>query len=303
MDRLRLIVLGSAAGGGFPQWNCGSAVSALYWQGDARVVPRTQSSIAASIDGTHWVLLNASPDIRHQIMATPALHPWRGQRHSPINAVVLTNGDIDHIAGLLTLRERQPFALFATAAIHDVLSANPIFDALDRDLVQRRAIHLGETVETGIGVGIETFPVPGKVPLFMEDGEPDIGAETETTIGVRIIGIDGASAYYVPGCAFLSPALRQRLTDAPLVFFDGTLWTDDEMIRQGVGQKTGQRMGHISMSGPDGSIEAFKDLGIARKVFVHINNTNPILIDDSPERRAAQAAGWEIAVDGMEIAL
>ena len=303
MDRLRLIVIGSAAGGGFPQWNCGSAVSSLFWQGDARVVPRTQSSIAASVDGSRWVLLNASPDLRHQIIATPALHPRRGERHSPIAAVVLTNGDIDHVAGLLTLRERQPFDLFATAAIQEVLSANPIFEALDRSVVRRHTIALGETVDTGTGVEIEIFPVPGKVPLYMEDGEPEIGAETETTIGVRIVGRDGASAFYVPGCAFLSPALRERLANAPLVLFDGTLWTDDEMIRQGVGQKTGQRMGHISMSGPDGSIAAFEDLGVARKVFVHINNTNPVLIDGSPEQRAAVAAGWEVGVDGMEIAL
>jgi pyrroloquinoline quinone biosynthesis protein B len=303
MDRLRLIVIGSAAGGGFPQWNCGSAVSALFWQGDARVVARTQSSIAASVDGERWVLLNASPDLRHQIIATPALHPHAGERHSPIAAVVLTNGDIDHVAGLLTLRERQPFDLYATAAIQQVLSANPIFEALDRTVVRRHTIALGETVDTGTGVAVEIFPVPGKVPLYMERGEPEIGAETDTTIGVRVIGRDGADAFYVPGCAFLSPALRARLADASLVLFDGTLWTDDEMIRQGVGQKTGRRMGHISMSGEDGSLAAFKDLGVARKVFVHINNTNPVLIEGSPERRAAEAAGWEIGVDGMEIAL
>ena len=303
MDRLRLIVVGSAAGGGFPQWNCGGAVSALFWEGDTRVVPRTQSSIAASVDGKRWVLLNASPDLRHQIIATPALHPRAGERHSPIAAVVLTNGDIDHIAGLLTLRERQPFDLYATAAIQEVLSANPIFEALDRGVVRRHTIVLGETVDTGTGVLVEIFPVPGKVPLYMENGEPEIGAETETTIGARVIGRDGASAFYIPGCAFLSPALRERLADAALVLFDGTLWTDDEMIRQGVGQKTGRRMGHISMSGADGSIEALKDLGVTRKVFVHVNNTNPVLIEDSPERRAAEAAGWEIAVDGMEISL
>jgi pyrroloquinoline quinone biosynthesis protein B len=303
MARLQLIVIGSAAGGGFPQWNCGRAVSSLFWQGDTRVVPRTQSSIAASVDGSRWVLLNASPDLRHQIIATPALHPRAGERHSPIAAVVLTNGDIDHVAGLLTLRERQPFDLYATAAIQEVLSANPIFEALDRTVVRRHTIALGDTLDTGAGVAIEIFPVPGKIPLYMENGEPEIGAETEATVGARIIGRDGAETFYIPGCAHLSPGLRERLKDASLVLFDGTLWTDDEMIRQGVGQKTGQRMGHISMSGDGGSIAAFKDLGVARKVFVHINNTNPVLIDDSPQRRAAEEAGWEIAVDGMEIAL
>jgi pyrroloquinoline quinone biosynthesis protein B len=301
MDRLRLIVVGSAAGGGYPQWNCGSAVSALFWEGDTRVVPRTQSSIAASVDGKRWVLLNASPDLRHQIIATPALHPQAGERHSPIAAVVLTNGDIDHIAGLLTLRERQPFDLYATAAIQEVLSANPIFEALDRGVVRRHTIVLGETVDTGTGVQVEIFPVPGKVPLYMENGEPEIGAETETTIGARVIGRDGASAFYIPGCAFLSPALRKRLADAALILFDGTLWTDDEMIRDHVGVKTGKRMGHMSVSGADGTVAAFAGLDVKRKLFIHINTTNPILLDDSAERAEAEAAGWEVTYDGMEI--
>ena len=303
MSRLRLVVTGSAAGGGFPQWNCGKAVSARYWRGDAGVVARTQSSMIASVDGERWLLLNASPDIRQQIIATPVLHPSPGARHTPIEAVLLTNGDIDHIAGLLSLRERQPFVLYATAAIHEVLDRNQIFDALARDIVERRTIGLGDIVETEPGVGFEIFAVPGKVPLFMEDGDPLIGAETDTTIGVRLFGRAGETAYYIPGCALVPPPLRQRLSGADLLLFDGTLWTDDEMIRQGVGEKTGRRMGHISISGADGSIAAFAELGIRRKVFVHINNTNPVLIEDSPERGKAEQAGWEIAHDGMELAL
>ncbi len=303
MDRLRIIVIGAAAGGGFPQWNCGKGVSMRFWRGDENVTARTQSSIIASVDGERWLLLNASPDIRHQIVSTPVLHPRQGERHSPIKAVLLTNGDIDHIAGLLTLRERQPFTLYATSAVHDVLAQNVIFDALDRSTVDRRTLTLEGVFETGFGVGFEIFSVPGKVPLFMEDGEPEIGAETDTTVGVRLFGPSGETAFYVPGCARLPPALRNRLANAEVVLFDGTLWADDEMLTAGVGQKTGQRMGHISMVGPDGSIAAFRDLNVRRKIFVHINNTNPVLIENSDERRQAVTAGWEIAEDGMEVRL
>lgn len=303
MGRLRLIVLGSAAGGGFPQWNCGAAVSGLYWQGDTRVVARTQSSVAASADGERWLLLNASPDLRQQIIATPALWPKEGGRNSPVSQVLLTNGDIDHVAGLLSLRERQPFRILATESMLAVLEDNPIFNALDRGLVERQRIALGEVVDTGIGIRAEAFAVPGKIPLYMENGEPEIGTETDATIGVALEGPEGEGAFYVPGCAHMSEALRGRLADAPLVLFDGTLWRDDEMIAAGVGAKTGRRMGHISMAGADGSIDAFASLGVARKVFVHINNTNPVLIEGSAERREAEAAGWEIGYDGMEIAL
>jgi len=301
MNHLRLIVVGAAAGGGFPQWNCGKAVSALYWQGDSDVTPRTQSSLIASVDGERWLVLNTSPDIRQQIIATSALHPRLGERHSPISSVLLTNGDIDHVAGLLTLRERQPFSLYATSAIHEVLDSNPIFEAVNRTVVGRHTVALNEIVETDTGVGFEIFAVPGKVPLYMEDGDPEIGAETETTVGVRLFDDAGNTAFYIPGCAFLSDSLRDRLTSADTVLFDGTLWTDDEMKRQGVGEKTGQRMGHISMSGPDGSIAAFDDLNVRRKVFVHINNTNPVLVNGSPECQQAEAAGWQVAYDGMEI--
>jgi pyrroloquinoline quinone biosynthesis protein B len=303
MSRLRLIIIGSGAGGGFPQWNCGKAVSALYWQGDPRVAARTQSSVIASVDGERWLLLNASPDLRNQIISTPALHPRPGERHTPIASVLVTNGDIDHIAGLLTLRERQPFVLLATRSMLDVLAANPIFEAVARDVVPRRAIALGDPVDTGIGLTVELFPVPGKVPLFMEDGEPDIGAENESTVGVRLSTDDGAVAFYIPGCAFLSDRLRERLAGAPVVLFDGTLWNDAEMITQGVGHKTGHRMGHMSISGPEGTIAAFAELRAGRKIFVHINNTNPVLIEGSPERAAAVEAGWEIGYDGMEVVL
>lgn len=303
MGRLHVLVLGSAAGGGYPQWNCRGPISSLFWDGDPRVEERTQSSIAVSHDGETWALLNCSPDIRQQIIRTPRLQPRRAPRHSPIASVLLTNGDIDHIAGLLSLRERQPFRLLATPAVLEVLQANRIFEALAPDLVSRCPVSLDESIPLVGDLVAEIFPVPGKVPLYMEEGEPEIGAEGESTVGVRIAAPGGPQLFYIPGCAHVPETLKTRVGGADLLLFDGTLWQDDEMIQAGVGQKTGHRMGHISMSGPDGSIAAFRDVPLGRRVFIHINNTNPVLVEGTPERRAAEEAGWEIARDGQEIAL
>jgi pyrroloquinoline quinone biosynthesis protein B len=299
---MRIIVLGSAAGGGFPQWNSACPVGSLAWRGDPSARWRTQCSLAVSADGERWVLLNASPDLRQQILATPALHPRRTPRHSPIETVVLTNGDIDHIAGLLTLRESQPLTVLATQDILDVLAANPIFNVLNPGYVSRQRLVLDQPTESA-GLSLRPFTVPGKVALYLEEGEPDIGAESGTTIGLEVRDAAGRGFFFVPGCAALSPTLAERLRDAELVFFDGTLWTDDEMIRTGTGIKTGRRMGHMSMSGANGSMAALEALGIRRKVYIHINNTNPALLEDSPERAALTAAGFEVAHDGMEIAL
>lgn len=304
---LRALIVGAAAGGGLPQWNCNGPNSSTFWRGDAPLTPATQSSLAVSLNGTDWALLNASPDIRMQIMARPQLQPRAGHplRDTPIRSVLLTNGDIDHIAGLLTLREKQAYELFSTASIAEVLAENPIFNALDPDFVTRRVIELDTRFDLLPGVTATLFAVPGKVPLFMEGGHGGDAVQTdlmgEQTVGVEIS--DGESTlYYVPGCARMVPGLEDRLRGAALVLFDGTLWADDEMIQQGVGQKTGARMGHMSISGPEGSMDAFDGLNVARKVYVHLNNTNPVW-GDGPERAEAQARGWEIAYDGMEIAL
>lgn len=299
----RALVLGAAAGGGLPQWNCNGPNSAGFWGRGERLAPATQSSLALSADGRAWVVLNASPDIRAQIMATPALQPREptvfGLRDSPIAAVVLTNGDIDHVAGLLSLREKQAFDLWATPAIHAILRANPIFDALDPALVRRREIGLEHEFEPAPGLTLRLFAAPGKPPLYLEGPAPVTDLEGEQTAGVAI----GDSAFYLPGCARMSPALADRLRGAATVFFDGTVFEDDEMIRLGVGAKTGRRMGHMAMAGPDGSMAAFAGLGVRRKIYVHINNTNPVWRPASPERAAVEAAGWEIAHDGMEVTL
>jgi pyrroloquinoline quinone biosynthesis protein B len=299
---MRLIVLGAAAGGGFPQWNSACPVGRRAWQRDPAAGWRTQCSVALSADGERWTLLNASPDLRQQILATPALHPERGPRHSPIIAVVLTSGDVDHVAGLLDLRESQPFTLYGTSAILQVLESNPIFNVLNPEFVRRRRLTLEQPVALDGGPTIVPFTVPGKVALYLEGDAPGIG-ETEDVIGLELRAAQGARAFFIPGCARLTPALADRVRGAALVLFDGTLWTDDEMIRSGTGVKTGARMGHMSLFGPDGTLAAFAPLEVRRKVLIHINNTNPILLDDSPERAAVNAAGWEVAYDGMEIEL
>ncbi|HEX7969115.1 MAG TPA: MBL fold metallo-hydrolase, partial [Stellaceae bacterium] len=231
-------------------------------------------------------------------------------RDSPIAGAVLTNGDVDAIAGLLTLRESQKLALYATPRVLDVLAANSIFSVLNPDFVARRPLALGQPTDLATsdgrptGLRVEAFSVPGKVALYLEDAaiEQRLAQRSEDTIGLAVSApATGKRFCYVPGCAALDDDLRARLRGSPLVFFDGTLWRDDEMIRAGLGAKTGQRMGHLSVSGPEGSIAAFRDLGVKRKLFIHINNTNPILCAGSPERAAVEAAGWEVARDGLDI--
>jgi pyrroloquinoline quinone biosynthesis protein B len=304
-------VLGSAAGGGLPQWNCNGRNSADARKGAAGLVPRTQASVAVSADGRQWVLLNAAPDLRQQINDTPQLHPAPdgGPRNSPIKAVVLTNGDVDAVAGLLCLREGQPLTVYGTARVLGVLASNNIFDVLDPNVVKRVTMTFGrpfavEGPSGPVGITIEAFPVPGKVPLYLEDAEAGTGFGTQEgdTAGLKVTETaSGRHFFFVPGCAKLDDALRARLEEAPLLFFDGTLYTNDEMIAQGLLNKTGERIGHMNMSGSAGSIESLAPLNIGRKIFIHINNSNPALREDSPERAAVEAAGWEVSYDGMEV--
>jgi len=300
MGQLTAIVLGSAAGGGFPQWNCRCGVCRLAWDGDPRVTPRTQASLAVSADGERWTLLNAAPDLRAQLAATPALHP-RTLRGSPIEAVALTGGEIDQTAGLLSLRERQPFALFGTRDTLAALDGNPMFGALAADVVTRHAVAPGVPFGLPGGLSAELFTAPGKVPLYLEKGAVETSVESGVNVGVEIRS-GGAALMFVPGAAAITPALRDRLVRADVILFDGTLFTDDEMIKSGTGEKTGRRMGHIPIGGADGSLAALKGLG-KRRIYIHINNTNPILVDGSPERRRVEDAGFEVAADGLEIRL
>lgn len=300
MSNLTAIVLGAAAGGGFPQWNCRCAVCRLAWDGDPRVTPRTQASLAISADGERWTLLNAAPDLRAQLAATPALHPRGEKRGSPIHAVVLTGAEVDQTAGLLNLRERQPFLLAGTAETLAAVRANPIFDVLS-DVVIRRAVEPGQSFVLPGGLSAELFLVPGKVPLYLERGTVATAEETGVNVGIEV-SAGGARLCFVPGAAAMTDALRARLEKADAILFDGTLFTDDEMIASGTGEKTGRRMGHMPIDGADGSLHALNGLG-KRRIYIHINNTNPVLIEGSPQRHAAEAAGWEVAADGQEILL
>ncbi|MEM8690642.1 MAG: pyrroloquinoline quinone biosynthesis protein PqqB [Pseudomonadota bacterium] len=293
---MKIVVLGAAAGGGLPQWNCGCQNCEMARHGQ---LPRmTQSSVAVSVTGARWAVLNASPDIRQQLDVVTVMHPG-ALRGTPIQSVVLTNGDIDHVAGLLTLREKTPFTVYATSDGLDLLAQNPVFGVLDAELVARRPIALDTVFEPIDGLHVTPFAVPGKVPLFMEDDDLDLQAMGEQTVGLKLQTAE-KTAYYIPGCATVPDWLRHQLSDGDMILFDGTVWENDEMQQTGTGQKTGARMGHIAMAGADGSLARLAHLE-GRKVYIHINNTNPVLRPDSPERAEVEAAGWIIAQDGMEL--
>ena len=304
-------ILGSAAGGGFPQWNCNCRNCASARAAKPGFMPRTQSSLAVSADGANWALLNASPDLRQQINDNPELgaRPGQGLRDSPIKAVVLTNGDVDHIAGLINLREGQAFSIYAADRVLATLNANSVFNVVSHANAPRIPLPLDEPLALGgagvdLGLTVEAFAVPGKIALYLETEGANFGSRAGDTIGLRVrANATGKEFFYIPGCAEIDAPLAKKIKGASLLFLDGTLFTDDEMVTQGLSQKTGQRMGHISMSGQQGSIEAIKPLGIARRIYVHMNNSNPALEDGSAARAAVEAAGWIVGYDGMEVRL
>lgn len=308
---LRVVVLGAAAGGGVPQWNCGCPVCRAA-RSEHPELQSTQASIALSADGEHWFLINASPDLRQQLTATPQLHPKAGKlRHSPISGVILTNGEIDAVAGLLSMREGSPFTVYAHGKVLAILGDNSIFNVLNAKNVKRQPIELDTTFEPTLpdgapsGIEILPFAAPGKSAWYLE-GKAHPAGDTGAgdTLGLRIGDkATGRYFYFLAACADVTDDLKSRLAGAPLIFFDGTVWRDDELIVAGLGSKTGQGMGHIAMSGDGGAIEALSGLDIGRKVFLHINNSNPALLHDSAERQQAERAGWQIPADGTEITL
>ena len=299
---LRVVVLGAAAGGGVPQWNCGCPICRAARNGHSEL-RSTQTSIAISADGADWFLINASPDLRQQLIATPQLHPLAGKlRHSPVTGVILTNGEVDALAGLLSMREGWPFTIYAHPKVLAILKSNSIFDVLSEANVKRQAIAVDQafepTLSDGAPSGIEILPftVPGKAAWYLRDKVRDGEGDT---LGLRIR--DKATdkhLVFVAACADVSDDLKSRLAGTPLLFFDGTLWRDDELIAAGLCTKTGQSMGHIAMSGKGGAIESLAGLNIERKLFLHINNSNPALLRGSQERNMAERAGWQIPADG-----
>ncbi len=306
---MRIRVLGSAAGGGFPQWNCGCANCRGVRAGALRAVPRTQESVALSADGEGWFLLNASPEIRQQIEAFPPLHP-RGPRHSPIEGIVLTNGDLDHCLGLLSLRESHPLVVYATERVRrGFTEGNALYRTLERfpEQVTWRPLKLGREEELTLaggrpsGLTVEAVAVPGKLPIHLEgrlvpDPEDNVGLRVRETATGRLLA-------YLPAVGDVPGAILQACEGADCVFFDGTFWSEDELPGSGLGPKRAADMAHLPIGGVAGSIMALAGLRARRRIFIHVNNTNPILREDSAERAAVRAAGWDVAVDGLELAL
>ncbi|MFB7288849.1 pyrroloquinoline quinone biosynthesis protein PqqB [Actinacidiphila glaucinigra] len=291
-----LRVLGSAAGGGSPQWNCGCPVCAAVRSGAAP--PRTQSSVAVSADHRRWFLLNASPDLRAQFEAFPGLHP-RGDRTTPLEAVLLTDAELDHTLGLLLLREARALRVYATPATHKTMcDGSGILTTLRRYCtVEWRAVVPGTDLTLANGLSCRAFDVPtAKRARF--------GAEADhgRVVGYRLTDEHtGGTLVYLPAAQSLTAALRTEIEGCGCLLFDGTCWRDDELVRLGLAGKTAREMGHLPIDGPDGSLSRLPSLAAGRTILVHINNTNPVLLEDAPERRALRESGIEVATDGLEV--
>jgi pyrroloquinoline quinone biosynthesis protein B len=304
-------VLGSAAGGGFPQWNCGCPNCVGVREGSIRASARTQESVAVSADGEHWFMLNASPEVRQQIESFEGLQP-RAPRDTPIAGIVLTNGDLDHCLGLLSLRESQPLALYATARVRQGFTeGNVLYRTLERfeGQVVWHALTLGEPgpelpllLPGGArsGLTLRAFAAPGKAALHLDQTRPEPG----DNIGLLIRAErSGKTLAYVPAVGANSPAVIGATKAADAVFFDGTFWSSDELIQLGASTRRAEDMAHWPIGGAEGSLRFLAGLSAARRILIHINNSNPMLRDDSAERAEVHAAGVEVAFDGMELSL
>ncbi|MBA3800161.1 MAG: pyrroloquinoline quinone biosynthesis protein PqqB [Geodermatophilaceae bacterium] len=292
-----LRVLGSAAGGGYPQWNCSCPTCRAVRDGTRPARARTQSSIAVSPDRERWFLFNASPDIRAQFEAFPGLRPG-ADRATPLEAVLLTDAEIDHTLGLLLLREGRGIRLHATEATYATLtSGTGVLTTLERYCpVEWTPVVPGQNVSLG-GISYRAFDVP--------TAKPDrfgTGTDEGRVVGYRLTDEStGRAAVYLPGVQELNPTVLTELEDCACLLIDGTCWHDDELIRLGLAEKTAHDMGHLFLGGPGGSLEQLSRLPIGRKIYIHINNTNPILLEDSPERRQVEQSGMEVASDGLEV--
>jgi pyrroloquinoline quinone biosynthesis protein B len=306
---MRLHVLGAAAGGGFPQWNCGCPNCREVREGGVRLSPRTQDSLAVSGDGERWFVFNTSPDIARQIEAFPSLHP-QGPRHSPIQAILLTDSELDHLLGLFSLRESHPLVIYSTEHVwRGLVEFNAMFTTLRRfpEQVTWRQIKLGVEEELsgtdGVpgGLSVVALPAPGKLPFHLEGRMP---ADPEENVGLRLRDrSSGRTAVYLPGVARLDEGLLQAVGTPDCLFFDGTFWSSEELIQLGLSSRCAEDMAHLPIGGSTGSMTGLAGISARRKIYIHINNTNPILPLDSPERRAVEDAGWEVAEDGLEICL
>jgi pyrroloquinoline quinone biosynthesis protein B len=310
---MKILVLGSGAGGGFPQWNCNCANCAGQRSGRVRARERTQSSIAISADGVSWVLLNASPDIGEQIRRHRPLHPRQGLRDTPIKAVVLMDAQIDHVTGLLGLREGPCIDLYATRCVfEDLTSGLPLLDVLQHYCgtrwhplaVDGAHTHFEFEIESAPGLRFTALAIAGKAPPYSPHRREQVVGDN---IALRVEDLaDGSSLFYSPGLAQVGEQELAWMNAADCVLVDGTFWQHDEMQRAGLGTKTAADTGHLAQQGEagrPGMLDALRAVGAARKVLIHINNSNPILDEDSAPRRVLDSMGIEVAHDGMEILL
>jgi pyrroloquinoline quinone biosynthesis protein B len=302
---MRIRILGSGAGGGVPQWNCGCPNCAAIRAGRPGIAARTQDSIAVSAGAAGWVLCNCSPDVLRQIEAFEELHP-KAPRHSPIAAIILTNGDLDHILGLFSLRESYPLVVYATHGVRrGLFEQNAIARTLSRfdGHLTHRSLRIGTEVPVvgasgaPTGISVTARAVRGKIPVHLEGlalSSPD------QNVGLWLRDEAGSQAAYVSAVADLAD-VAPHLSGVDVLLLDGTFWSSDELSRPGLSKARAEDMAHLPIGDPGGSLEWSSKLRVRRRIFTHINNTNPMLVDTSPERRQATAAGWEIATDGMEI--
>jgi pyrroloquinoline quinone biosynthesis protein B len=300
---MRARILGSGAGGGVPQWNCACSNCALARVGDARVAARTQDSIALGAGGDRWLLVNASPDVRQQIENFPGLWP-RSARHTPIACIALTNGDLDHVVGLLSLRESQPLRILATPRVRaGLVDHNAMLRTLARtpDQVAWVALDPGrEIVLEDIGLGVTALPVRGKLPVHLAGV---VAPSPEDNVALRIRDLASQRTMVVATAVGALDAVLPLFEGADAILFDGTFWSEDELVTLGLGSARARDMAHVPVGGSAGSLAGLAGVRVPRRIYTHVNNTNPMLRTDSPERAEVSRAGWEVAADGMEVAL
>lgn len=314
---MRVKILGSAAGGGFPQWNCGCLNCCSLRAGTFPGKARTQTQLAISGDGQRWFLLGASPDLRAQIEATPELHPRIAAdgneiRQSPITGAVLLNADIDHVLGLLLLRELQPLAVHASNSVHSILTKdNSMFAMLQRIPGQVRWIEfkpgdlfsLLEPAAQDSGLRCRALPLGTHFPAYVSAPRRSQLSPLESSLGLIVESRSGQRLAYMPAVPGINEPLLDQLESCDMLFFDGTFWSDDELIRMQASGQTAQQMGHMAVSGDEGSLAKLGQLQRPRRIYIHINNTNPMLNEAGPEYRQVRGAGWEIAEDGWQFEL
>lgn len=299
-----VVLLGTAAGGGFPQWNCWCPTCRAARLDPAAARPRSQSSAAVSADGVHWFLLNASPDVRDQVQLLNG-HAPAGMRHVPIEAVVLTDAEIDHSLGLVLLRESRSLHLHATRSVEAMLARDSRFLEVTRAFAEVSVSPLEPGTRTPLllrdgspsGLTVEPFRVVADPPRFAPQ------AAEGHTVGLIITDTGGRRMVYAPGAGALDERIAALMEGADLVLFDGTFWSDEELITLGIGERTARQMDHLPISGAGGSLEKLRGIKAGTRAYVHINNTNPMLLEDSPERAAVTAAGIVVGHDGMRFTL